>query len=316
MLENEMQFRMDLEKLKAQVAELDRRIEAQDDGAEPPMRVEAGNGIDVQEVGGAYRVNAKGEPEALLPFDVRVNQADGAPGTVEFWLPADSIGAVVMRNGQRVVAESTKSYVYGAWNSIGTQPDESQYAVVLEIVEDSTYTQGSSVVTTWPVGHISATAWQIVLVKLSDIQSRYGSVAKTQMIIALVNASNNGITGALNVVQLMRGAVHTSFVSVDSDDELLFGRTGEAYWRSLSGIDVGGETAGQWKTRELRNFKKGTAPNFAPDSGEGTFAFVVRTQTTAGGTEVFYYDWSTFLTKLASKLKVTVGGTDYDVKVK
>ena len=58
MLENEMQFRMDLEKLKAQVAEYERRLEDQEDVGDPPLAVEAGSGIEVQAVAGAYRVSA------------------------------------------------------------------------------------------------------------------------------------------------------------------------------------------------------------------------------------------------------------------
>jgi hypothetical protein len=87
MLENEMQFRMDLEKLKAQVAELDRRIEDRDDGAEPPMRVEAGNGVEVQAVAGAWRVSATGEGSGPVLCKVtssgldgyRVNRYDNGP---------------------------------------------------------------------------------------------------------------------------------------------------------------------------------------------------------------------------------------------
>lgn len=58
MLENEMQFRMDLEKLKAQVAEYERRLEDQEDVGDPPLAVEAGSGIEVQAVAGAWRVSA------------------------------------------------------------------------------------------------------------------------------------------------------------------------------------------------------------------------------------------------------------------
>lgn len=58
MLENEMQFRMDLEKLKAQVAEYERRLEDQEDVGDPPLAVEAGSGIEVQSVAGAWRVSA------------------------------------------------------------------------------------------------------------------------------------------------------------------------------------------------------------------------------------------------------------------
>lgn len=314
----QMEMRREIEALKSRVAELDRRIESQDDGAAPPMRVEQGNGIDVQEVGGAYRVSAKGEPEALLPFDVRVNTSTSVPGTLEFWLPADSIGAVVMRNGRRIVAESTKNYVYGAWNAIGTQPDADQHAVVLEFLEESTYTQPSTDVTKWPIGAITGTAWQVSIVKLSAIQGGYEELAKTRMILAIVNEGAGTIYESYSsVVQMMRGAIHSFFVSVDSYDYLLYGRTGDAYWRSISGIDDGSEANAEWKTLELRNFKEGTAPNFAPDSDEGFFSFVVRTETLPdGGTEIFYYPWTALLNKIASKLEVTVSGTDYDVKVK
>ncbi len=61
MLENEMQFRMDLEKLKAQVAEYERRLEDQEEVGDPPLAVEAGAGIEVQAVAGAWRVSATGE---------------------------------------------------------------------------------------------------------------------------------------------------------------------------------------------------------------------------------------------------------------
>ena len=61
MFENEMQFRMDLEKLKAQVAEHERRLEDQEDVGDPPLAVEAGSGIEVQAVattlGGRLAVN-------------------------------------------------------------------------------------------------------------------------------------------------------------------------------------------------------------------------------------------------------------------
>lgn len=73
----EMEMRRTIEVLKSRVAELDRRIESQDDGAEPPMRVEAGNGVEVQEVGGAYRVSAEGEESGPVLCKVTSSSLDG-----------------------------------------------------------------------------------------------------------------------------------------------------------------------------------------------------------------------------------------------
>ena len=53
-----MEMRREVERLKAAVEELGRRIEDQADAEAMPLRVEAGNGIEVQESGGAYRVSA------------------------------------------------------------------------------------------------------------------------------------------------------------------------------------------------------------------------------------------------------------------
>ena len=65
------EMRGELEFLKAQMQEL------LDDAEAPPMRVEQGNGIDVQEVGGAYLVSATGEESGPVLCKVRSSGLDG-----------------------------------------------------------------------------------------------------------------------------------------------------------------------------------------------------------------------------------------------
>jgi len=65
------EMRGELEFLKAQMQEL------LDDAEAPPMRVEQGNGIDVQEVGGAYLVSATGEESGPVLCKVTSSGLDG-----------------------------------------------------------------------------------------------------------------------------------------------------------------------------------------------------------------------------------------------
>ena len=65
------EMRGELELLKAQMQEL------LDDAEAPPMRVEQGNGIDVQEVGGAYLVSATGEESGPVLCKVTSSGLDG-----------------------------------------------------------------------------------------------------------------------------------------------------------------------------------------------------------------------------------------------
>jgi hypothetical protein len=98
-----MEMRREMERLKATVAELGRRIEDQADAEATPLRVEAGNGIEVQESGGAYRVSAAAATaESDFPYGDR--WAFG----IEFFedvveeetLPHARIHNVVTRTGQ------------------------------------------------------------------------------------------------------------------------------------------------------------------------------------------------------------------------
>lgn len=98
-----METRREIALLKAQVAELGRRIEDQADAAESPMRVEAGSGVEVREVGDAYRVStASAAAAADFPYGGR--WAFG----IEFFeavvdeetLPHARIHNVVTRTGQ------------------------------------------------------------------------------------------------------------------------------------------------------------------------------------------------------------------------
>jgi len=119
MFENEMQFRMDLEKLKAQVAEHERRLEDQEDVGDPPLAVEAGSGIEVQAVAGAWRVSATEKTTTdPMPFDIRVANAAGA-WSLQAWLPADQT-MLVARNGTSAVNDEFAEHVEDGWVEIAT----------------------------------------------------------------------------------------------------------------------------------------------------------------------------------------------------
>jgi len=72
-----MEMRREMERLKAAVEELGRRIEDQADAEATPLRVEAGNGIEVQESGRAYRVSATGEESGPVLCKVTSSGLDG-----------------------------------------------------------------------------------------------------------------------------------------------------------------------------------------------------------------------------------------------
>lgn len=88
-----MEMRREMERLKAAVEELGRRIEDQADAEATPLRVEAGNGIEVQEAGGAWRVSAAlagGASVSVMGESVvaRVVSGDSVAGYVVTCYPA------------------------------------------------------------------------------------------------------------------------------------------------------------------------------------------------------------------------------------
>ena len=112
-----MEMRREMERLKATVAELGRRIEDQADAEATPLRVEAGNGIEVQESGGAYRVSAAAATaESDFPYGDR--WAFG----IEFFedvveeetLPHVRIHNIVTRTGQIYAEKSEVETLLGA----------------------------------------------------------------------------------------------------------------------------------------------------------------------------------------------------------
>lgn len=309
-----MEMRREIELLKAQVAELDRRIEAQDDGAEPPMRVEAGNGIDVQEVGGAYRVDAKGEPEALLPFDVRLVPQAGAGPLVQVWIP-DPDANIVSRNAAGLDMLESLAWTPGEWNTLGSMENTSQVVVVKVVPNPDYVKQEAEQTAVWEAGSRMAARWTCELASNSfPLLTTPSTMPQTWAAQAVLTWDGYYGTGG-KVQMLRRGALHTWFPAVDSDPDALNETWFVPGRRSLSYVDENTTSWSRYKMLEIYDFFHGGAPRAAPGDGRN-YTIMVRVVPEGGGPQVAYEDFWDFLAYVAAQLKVTVGGTDYDVKVK
>lgn len=209
-----MEMRREMERLKATVAELGRRIEDQADAEATPLRVEAGNGIEVQEAGGAWRVSAAAaaDEERPMPFDVRMHyDATENAWLLQAWLPAEQT-MLVARNGVSAINDEFAGHVEDGWVDVATLGEAPTGILLVTVDIQST-----------PVDESVEYSWRFVVGAPEETGIDWLDYPVTNRFAEVIIRRNDtptlvAVVVGTAVVQYHRGAISTFGMDVDSLD--------------------------------------------------------------------------------------------------